>query len=321
MKSSEYRKFSETPVKSTIKFSLIIVLTVFVSQCAFFQSQKNRTYRLTNKTFEADKTLTFTEKDKDILSLAMIDTDGKTDQLWQITPEGEDYYRIKNKLFADKSLEVFDGTNDNRTRLAESADDEGQLWEIIPVEKDFYRLSNKWLGPNKSVMTKKDEYYKISLEASSNNEAMLWKKIPVGNDYFRLVTKLHGNDVTLIPFDTGELGMEPAKDNTFTYQHWKMDSVGNDYYRIINSLDVYDKVNKSLEAVSPAQNKFTANMTPSTNSDTQRWKMESVGNDYFRLTNANGSSLQAVFISDYTLLMTDSDDNNPNQLWKIIRIK
>jgi len=329
MKSSENRKFNKTSVKSPLKLSFIIVFALLATQCAFFQSQKNRTYRLTNKTFEAERSLAYAGKEPEGFLLKMLDTDGATDQLWQLTPEGGDFYRIKNKASKERSLnkgtierslEVIDNETDDLLQMADSADDEGQLWEIVPVEKDFYRLSNKWRGANKSLATVKNEYYDVSLKAS-NGDASLWKKISVGNDYFRFVNKLHGDQVTLFPYGDGGLGMEAVKDDKTTYQHWKMESAGNNYYRIVNRYQIDRKLNNSLDFIADEENIFIVKMNATSNADSQKWKMEPVGNDYFRLTNTNGKPLQAEFISEYNLIMVDSDDNDPNQLWKIIRTK
>lgn len=314
-------KFNTSSAGSAAKLTLIIVIALVGAQCSFFQSQKNRSYRLTNKSFETERSLTFNQKEEDLLSISMFNTDGKPDQLWQITAEGDDYYRISNRSLGDRSFEVFDGKLDNRTRMAPTAKDDGQLWEIIPVRQDYYRISNKWLGSGKSLMTKKEEYYAFSLEASNNNDASLWKRISMGNDTYRLVNKMYGDQVTLYPTENGKLVMEPAKDATHTYQHWKMTPVGGNYFRIINVFDVHDKLDRSLDFTTTAQNIPAVKMNATGGGDSQKWKMEPAGGDYFRLTNFNGMSLQARFVSEFDLIMADSDDNNPDQLWKIVRNK
>lgn len=318
MKSNRNPKTRRTSKLFALKIISVVCLAFFVTNCAVLQ--KEQTYRLTTKALEKDQSATFNKNSPlETDSIMMLAADGAPDQSWQIVKESENFFRITNKSVEGKSLEVKDTKNDNAVRLANSAKDDGQLWEFVKVDNDYYRLTNKWRGANKSLAADKFEQYQMYLLDKNDKDSQLWKKIDVGNGYFRLVNKRHGDQVTLFPFEDGLLGMEEAKDNTFTYQQWKTEAVGNDFYRIVNRLEIEKNLARSMEASTDSQARNPVTMVATGNADGQRWKLEPAGGDYFRLTNANGKSLQMDFISMMVIFMKDTDDKNPNQLWKMIK--
>lgn len=318
MKSNKNLKPRETSKSFALKITALVGLAFFISSCAV--SQKEQTYRLTTKALEKDQSATFNAKSPlEIDSIMMLAADDAPDQEWQIVPAGQNLFRIVNKSVEGKSLEVKDTKTDTAIRLAETANDDGQLWDFVKVENDYYRLTNKWRGANKSLAAEKVEDYQIYLLERNDKDSQLWKKIDVGGGYFRLVNKLHGDEKTLFPFEDGPLGMEPAKDNSFTYQHWKTEPAGSDFHRIVNRFEAEKNLARSIEAGVDLQARYPVTMNAASSADAQRWKLEPAGGDYFRLTNANGKSLQMDFISKTAIFMKDTDDKNPNQLWKMIK--
>lgn len=310
-------------IYTALKLTAVVAMVCVVTQCSALQSQKNRNYRLTTIPFEKEATLTYdAAADDDISSLVMLQNDGKPDQLWQILPDDDGFYRITNRAVEGKSLEVFDGVIDARTRLADSARDVGQMWQIDHIDGDHYRLTNKWLGPDRSLTIVKEDEYKFVLAQSGNKDSQLWKKIDVGNGFFRIANKARGNNEVLAQFEDGAVDFEAAMGANHTHQYWKMVAVGSEF-RLFTGYDEFYKVDRSLEiSTNPKNQKYSdLKMVATGNSDTQRWKVEQVDNEYFRLVSPNGKALDSEQIVSFSLMMEPTSESNTEQFWKLLRVR
>lgn len=283
--------------------------------------QADKIYVLTDKRDVKDRVLSF-DNQRNTFTVVGAEKDGF--QRWQIVPDPSDknFYRFVNRGIGDgKSLEVVDDNYDTSVNLARTAIDTGQRWAITNVKDDYYRITNQWLGDGKSLAHFKRSYYFLRLRDANTNDGQLWKKVPSGDGKsFYLVNKQYGDNWTLEAYSGGQYqdkleltAMNPLSPNT----RWIEKDAGSGAVNLTTSQYDMSGPNKLLGA-NPSKSELTA-MTAAANLPEQSWKFIPVGSDYFRLTNGDGKSLEAVTFVEYTLEMVKSADDDPGQLWQLTR--
>lgn len=303
-------------------FLLLLAIGGGVAVYFFAQPmQADKIYVLTDKRDVKDKVLSF-DNQRNTFTVVGAEKDGF--QRWQIVPDpgAKSYYRFVNRgLGEGKSLEVVDDNYDTSVNLARTAIDTGQLWAITQVKDDYYRITNQWLGDGKSLAHFKRSYYFLRLRDANNDDRQLWKKVPSGDGKsFYLVNKQYGDNWTLEAYSSGQYQdkLELTATNPLSPDtRWIEKDAGSSTVNLTTARYDLSGPNKLLGA-NPSKSELTA-MAAAATLPGQSWKFIPVGSDYFRLTNGDGKSLEAVTFVEYTLEMVKTADDDPGQLWQLTR--
>ena len=134
-------------------------------------------YHITN-VWQAEKSLEVVNDAARTLHPMLKTTQENPAQYWKFILTANGFYRIINQKYGvDKSLDIINDGQNNKTILTANADVSGQYWKILDNRDGSYRISSMWQGNRKSLDVINDGIHNNvpTLGATANYSGQLWK--------------------------------------------------------------------------------------------------------------------------------------------------
>ncbi|WP_435363615.1 RICIN domain-containing protein [Haloarchaeobius sp. DYHT-AS-18] len=269
-------------------------------------------------------------------NLHQMEYSGGANQRWQVDYLGDSQYRFVAK-HSDKVFDVKDESKDNGKTIHqwEWEDDANQKWYIDPLGDDEFRIRN--VNSNKVVDVEgasTGDGADIQQYDWHGGDNQRWKLVfadqkPIEEGLYKIVN-VNSEKVLDIDGTSSDEGTNILQWGwaDAPWQKWHIDYLGDGEYRMVNdytnkvvdvedTLDWFDDYDNDL-------NGTTIHQWGWHGGDSQRWYFYDVGDDEYRIRNANSNKVLEV--EDYStssggdVQQYDWRDN-VNQRWRLVRLE